>query len=109
MKLFKTKNDNNDLNRKRPFLKRNGRDVHVDWTLSVIVAVLIAIGSVAFGYKIKADFFNNLKTEKTNISSKDTSNIDTKTLDRVLAGYEDKVRRREDLQRNYIGPADPSI
>lgn len=99
MKLFKTKNDNNDLNTKRSFLKRIGRDVHVDWTLSVVVAILIAIGSVALGLKIKADLFIKLKEEKVNVSTKDASNIDTKTLDKVLGIYDNKKERRDNLLR----------
>lgn len=109
MKLFKSKNDNNDLNQRRPLLKRIGRDVHVDWTLSVVVAILIAIGSVLFGFKIKSDFYNKLKEEKVNVTTKDASNIDTKTLDKVLNRFADRVERREEVIKNYASPADPSL
>jgi uncharacterized membrane protein len=108
MHLFKH-NDNHDLNRKRPFLKLIGKDVHVDWILSVIVSVLIAIALVVLGFYAKNNFHNTLQNEKTNTPSKDASSIDTKTLDRVLNRFSEKKVKREEYLNNFTAPADPSL
>lgn len=86
-----------------------GRDVHVDWALSVITATLIAVFLVAMGFKEKALFVENLKNGSITPTTKDSSNIDTKSLDAVLNRYKEKVLIKEDVIRSYKAPADPSF
>jgi hypothetical protein len=107
--IFKLGSQKVNIGKKRPFLKRIGRDVYVDWTLSVITAFAVAIILVFLGLREKSLFMENLGAENKVITTKDSSNIDTKVLDAVLNRYEERVLRGEDLMRGYVGPQDPSL
>lgn len=98
-----------EIGKKRPFLKRIGRDVYIDWVLSVIVAVLVAGALVFLGLREKNLFISNLSNETKKISPKDTSNIDTKALDAVLDRYNEKSLRKADIIRSFAGPPDPAL
>lgn len=108
MHLFKHK-DNHDLNARRPFIKLIGKDVHVDWILSVIVSVLFALMLVFLGFYSRNNFNNTLKNNKTNATAKDASGIDTKALDRVLERFSDKKIKRQQYLDNFVAPTDPSL
>lgn len=108
MHLFKHK-DNHDLNTRRPFIKLIGKDVHVDWILSVIVSFLIVIALVALGFYSRNNFNNTLKNSKTNVATKDASGIDTKMLDRVLNRFYEKKEKRDEYISNFVAPTDPSL
>jgi hypothetical protein len=98
-----------EIGKKRPFLERIGRDVYIDWVLSVIVSALVAGTLVFLGLREKSLFISNLSSETKKVSPKDTSNIDTKTLDSVLNRYNEKALRKADLIRSFSGPPDPSL
>lgn len=107
--LFKISSQKVAVGKKRPFLKRIGRDVYVDWGLSVFVVVIITLLLVFLGYRESELFYKNLNGEAKVAVPKDSSNIDTKALDSVLDRYQEKKLRNEDLFRSYVGPQDPAI
>jgi hypothetical protein len=105
----KKQNLNNNLVNQRPFFKRMGRDVHVDWSLSVISAFIIMVVLVVAGLLLGNSFDVNLNAEKKAVLIKDNSANDNITLDKVLDKYDKKLLKRELLIQNYVGPSDPSI
>lgn len=107
--VFKISSQKVSVGKKRPFLKRIGRDVYVDWGLSVFAVVIITLLLVFFGYKESELFYKNLNGETKVSVTKDSSNIDTKALDTVLDKYQERKLINNDLLRSYVGPQDPSI
>ena len=100
---------NNNLINQRPFFKRMGRDVRVDWSLSVIFSFIIMIVLVVAGLLLGKSFDVNLNAEKKAILTKDNSANDNIILDKVLDKYDKKLSKRELLIQNDVGPSDPSI
>lgn len=105
----KNPNQKNNLVSRRPFFKRMGRDVHVDWSLSVIFTVIAMIVLVVMGFLLSNSFNDNLNAEMKTLIVKDNSANDNMALDKILDKYDKKAEKRESLIQNYIGPKDPSI
>lgn len=113
MKIFKKKSSVADLGtvtrKPRPFIKRIGRDPHVDWLLSVLAAFIVAVVLVFVGASEYLYFDSKLEDQISATKVVDTASIDTKSLDSVLLRYEQRALEREGFIRTYIGPNDPSL
>jgi hypothetical protein len=105
----KTQDQKIDFNKKRPFFKRMGRDVHVDWSLNVLFSTIVMIVLVIMGFLLRSSFNANLNAEKKAVVSKDNSVSDNIALDKVLEKYNKRASTKAALIQNYIGPNDPSI
>jgi hypothetical protein len=93
----------------RSFWRRMGRDPHVDWLLSVVASLLVMITFASIGLMKYLSYDQNLKEQVSATKFKETTTIDTKTLDIVLGRYDERARLKEELIRGYSGPKDPSI
>jgi len=105
----KNQDQKNNFGNQRPFFKRMGRDVHVDWFLSVIASVIIMIILVVMGFLLRNSFNVNINAEMKVPVVKDNSVTDNITLDKILDKYNKKAAKRASLIQNYLGPNDPSI
>lgn len=105
----KTQDQKIDFNKKRPFFRRMGRDVHVDWFLNVLFSTITMIVLVVMGFLLRSSFNTNLTAEKKAVVSKDNSISDNIALDKILEKYNKRVSTRTALIQNYLGPNDPSI
>ncbi len=106
MNLFKKRHRENEPH--DYFIKKIGKDPHVDWALIVSIGFVLCIVLVSVGFmkfkNIESRFEQNI-TPKNKIDDV----IDVKALDKVLLEYDKRSDLRADLLRQYVGPKDPSI
>ena len=110
MKFF-NKKASSDLGPSKPrsFLRRIGRDPHVDWLLIIVVSFLFALLFSIFGV-IKYLAHDNDASDQVPVSKvKDSNIVDTKVLDDVIGKYDERIEVRDQLIHGYSGSSDPSF
>ena len=113
MKLFKFKSSSKhkESTTGRGFFRRIAHDAFVDWTLSIVVSLVLAAALSAVGVMSYLDMDAQIaaKTSASASKSAAAASVDTRTLDAVLKQFGDRATLRADLLRGYSGPGDPSL
>jgi hypothetical protein len=87
-----------------------GNDPFVDWTLILLVCVLIAASLICVGVYTYFDTQSQLAGQGTvSPASMNGSHFDVKQLQHAISTFDARANERVSLGSGYAGPADPSL
>ncbi len=85
-----------------------GHDPHIDWVLIVMLSTIISIVLVVMGVLAYMKVGDRL-AQKNKTAPVVTKTIDAKMLDYVVGKYDARVQESASLNKNFVGPVDPSL
>jgi hypothetical protein len=89
-------------------LSNIGHDPYIDWVLILITATILTAVLVVAGFFAYTRVGFILSQPSANPPSS-SAKIDPAMLTHVLGQFAERARERNDLAKNYQGPADPSL
>jgi len=85
-----------------------GRDPYIDWATITSITAIIMIVVIVIGVISYINLDSKLSSSNSS-ASQSRSTIDSKSLDKVMAEFDERATRHSSLIKSYSGPADPSL